>query len=321
MAMDNSILSNLTMKQLQIFLAAAKHNNITKAAQELYMTQATISRNIETLESIIGLRLFTRTNRGVQLTEEGKQLLIEWQWAIGLFETSIKNAQSSQNAGRPNLLIGDYDSTDNNMYLLPIVKEFEKRNKDVNLKIDKGPPLEIINGVIESKYDAAFISRPYLELFANMDVEITDTLNLPPSLVIAKGNPLFGADDIDPQEVASMPMVAMRQPFVLRWQYVEKVYHECGFEPKEVRFVDNPHVMALELLRRPCVALMDRSYAPIRRDELRYIDLDGCKTRSGFVLVARKRNRQPAILGFIKAARDFSSRQPYAACMAEPKQE
>ena len=307
--MDYKILSHLNIKQFIIFITVAKHNNITKAAEELFMTQATVSRNIDALENITELKLFSRTNRGVQLTEAGELLLTEWQWAIGLLDSSIKNAQLSQNDKDLKLIIGDFNSTDSEIYLLPIIRDFEKKEKDVFIQIEKAYPVEIVNGVIEGKYDAAFVSRPYLSFFEKLDFEIIDIMSIKPCLVISSGNPLFNKDSIDPREAASYPMVAMKQPFIFRWFFVEKVYSECGFELKDVRFVDNPHIMALELQRHPCVALMDKGYAPISKNKLRYIDLNECKTESGFVLVVRRINRTPAVYSFINAARDFAARQ------------
>ena len=307
--MDYSILSNLSIKQFQIFLTTAKYNNITKAAEELYLTQATVSRNIEALENITELKLFSRTNRGVQLTEAGKLLLTEWKWAIGLLDSSIKNAQLSQSSKFSTLTVGDFNSTDNEVYLLPIIRNFEKHDTSVSLQIEKAYPVEIVNGVIEGKYDAAFVSRPYLSLFEKLDFEVIDIMRMQPCLVLSSGNPLFKNKNIDPHEAATYPLIAMKQPFILRWSFVEKVFLECGFKQNEVRFVDNPHIMALELQRHPCVALMDRGYAPIGRYNLRYVDINESKTESGFVLVIRSVDRTSALNSLIKAAKDFADSQ------------
>ncbi len=64
------------LSQYRIFYAVAKAGNISKAAKELYISQPAISKSITRLEESLGVTLFTRSSRGVQLTEEG-QILFE----------------------------------------------------------------------------------------------------------------------------------------------------------------------------------------------------------------------------------------------------
>ena len=54
------------------FEAAARHQSFTKAAEELALTQSAICRQIANLEDFLGVKLFRRTRRGVQLTEAGR---------------------------------------------------------------------------------------------------------------------------------------------------------------------------------------------------------------------------------------------------------
>ena len=65
------------LSQYKIFYEVAKAGNISKAAKELYISQPAISKAISKLEDSIGIPLFTRSSRGVQLTAEG-QVLFEY---------------------------------------------------------------------------------------------------------------------------------------------------------------------------------------------------------------------------------------------------
>ena len=55
-----------------MFDATARHLSFTKAAEELFVTQAAVSHQIKSLEDFLGLKLFRRRNRSLLLTEEGK---------------------------------------------------------------------------------------------------------------------------------------------------------------------------------------------------------------------------------------------------------
>lgn len=62
------------LSQYKIFYAVAKAGNISKAAKELFISQPAISKSISKLEENLGVSLFTRNSRGVQLTVEGQVL-------------------------------------------------------------------------------------------------------------------------------------------------------------------------------------------------------------------------------------------------------
>ncbi|GAU75593.1 LysR family transcriptional regulator [Fusibacter sp. 3D3] len=60
----------MNFQQVRIFLKAAKYLNFTKVAKEFYMTQPNVSRQIRLLEEALGLELFIRNNKEIQITPE-----------------------------------------------------------------------------------------------------------------------------------------------------------------------------------------------------------------------------------------------------------
>lgn len=66
---------NLTIRQLRAFLAVHQEGSFTKAAESLYLTQSALSSIIKGLESNLGLRLFDRTTRQLEISEAGKNIL------------------------------------------------------------------------------------------------------------------------------------------------------------------------------------------------------------------------------------------------------
>ncbi|CAO97782.1 transcriptional regulator GcvA [Erwinia tasmaniensis] len=65
------------LNALRVFDAAARHLSFTKAAEELYVTQAAVSHQIKSLEDFLGLKLFRRRNRSLLLTEEGQSYYLD----------------------------------------------------------------------------------------------------------------------------------------------------------------------------------------------------------------------------------------------------
>ena len=77
------------LSQYKIFYEVAKAGNISKAAKELYISQPAISKAISKLEDSLGLSLFTRSSRGVQLTSEGEILFEHTKEAFDKIESAI----------------------------------------------------------------------------------------------------------------------------------------------------------------------------------------------------------------------------------------
>ena len=64
----------MELRVLNYFLAIAREENFTKAAQQLHVTQPTLSRQIADLEAELGVKLFVRSNHSIILTEDGMRL-------------------------------------------------------------------------------------------------------------------------------------------------------------------------------------------------------------------------------------------------------
>ncbi|EIU7057142.1 LysR family transcriptional regulator, partial [Vibrio parahaemolyticus] len=65
------------LNSLRVFEAAARHLSFTRAAEELFVTQAAVSHQIKALEEFLSLKLFRRRNRSLLLTEEGQSYFLD----------------------------------------------------------------------------------------------------------------------------------------------------------------------------------------------------------------------------------------------------
>jgi DNA-binding transcriptional LysR family regulator len=95
--MDNPRRPRLSLDLLRGFRVAARHLSFTRAAQELFVTQPAISREIKTLEEQLGQPLFRRVNRALQLTEAGQQLYRAADEALGILDAAIDRLASPGN--------------------------------------------------------------------------------------------------------------------------------------------------------------------------------------------------------------------------------
>ena len=78
------------LNPLRAFEASARHLSFTKAAEELFVTQAAISHQIKTLEEQLNVQLFRRLNRALLLTEEGQLFLTPVREALDILAGAVE---------------------------------------------------------------------------------------------------------------------------------------------------------------------------------------------------------------------------------------
>jgi LysR family transcriptional regulator, glycine cleavage system transcriptional activator len=114
------------------FEAAARHQSFTRAARELNVTQAAVSRQIKTLEDHLGLPVFRRVRRSVQLTGEGKRL--HEAVMAGLDHIAEVVAELQQSDGRPDLTLATTLAF-SSFWLIRRIPDFRARFPGIELRI------------------------------------------------------------------------------------------------------------------------------------------------------------------------------------------
>ena len=126
------------------FYTVAKCGSLTKAAEELYISQPAVSQAIKQLETQLGGTLFNRTHKGMELSETGgKQIFPLVEQALKLFEqVESKYAELKDTAtGVVRICASDTVATH---FLLPYIKKYHELYPDVNLILQNGTSGETI---------------------------------------------------------------------------------------------------------------------------------------------------------------------------------
>lgn len=150
----------MDFKQLESFIAIAKYNSFSKAARELYLTQPTLSNHIQNLESELGILLFDRKGKTIELTSAGKTFKDH---AIEI----IKKRDSA--VFTINDIIGRFDgiielpsSSVPEEFVLPdIISDFSSHFPGIKFKIHHLDSQDVLESIDENKYSMGFIgSKP-----------------------------------------------------------------------------------------------------------------------------------------------------------------
>ncbi|MCH8926145.1 MAG: LysR family transcriptional regulator, partial [Proteobacteria bacterium] len=120
------------LNALRAFEAAARHLSFTKAAEELYVTQAAISHQVKALEAALDLQLFRRLNRRLMLTDAGQLYLPALTEAFDAIDTASARLRADENAGR---LVVSVANSLAAKWLLPRLPRFRDRHPEIEVEI------------------------------------------------------------------------------------------------------------------------------------------------------------------------------------------
>ncbi|WP_425101936.1 transcriptional regulator GcvA [Tropicibacter sp. S64] len=124
------------LNPLKAFEAAARHNSLTLAAEELNVSQVAVSRQVRVLEDYMGVTLFRRLNRGIELTREGILLFK----GVGQAFQDIEDAtRTVSRRGQRNILAIQSYVTFSRGWLMPRLGDFHKAHPRIEVRLSSSP--------------------------------------------------------------------------------------------------------------------------------------------------------------------------------------
>ena len=149
----------MEFRSLQYFLMVAREENITKAANLLHLTQPTLSRSIMQLEEELGVKLFTRSNHNIILTQDGMLLKRRAQELVSLAEKTKQDFQRGdvQLTGEISIGSGEFRST---RYLSKMIASFREKHPLVRYQIYSGNSENIKERIERGILDFGLMMEP-----------------------------------------------------------------------------------------------------------------------------------------------------------------
>ncbi len=153
---------NINLELYKIFYVVAKNKHMTKASEELYISQPAISQAIKKLENQIGGTLFLRSNKGMELTEEGKMLYEYIKSALELIDNAENEFTSFKDLSKGEIKIG-CSTTLTKLVLLDALKNFHTDYPNINIIIENNLTSILINELKLGKLDFVIFNESDIE--------------------------------------------------------------------------------------------------------------------------------------------------------------
>jgi len=198
-------LKNVTLRQLKIFEAVARHLSFSRAAEELHLTQPAVSMQVQALEELAGLPLTEQAGKKVRLTAAGEELarqarrIAEQLREAGEALAALKGVE----AGR--LKIGVVSTA---KYFAPsLLAEFRRRHPRVELQLTVKNRGTVVRHLAENDIDLAIMGTPPSEFETVAKIFAEHPL----VFIAAPSHPLADKRRIDPQRLAQ-ETILIREP-------------------------------------------------------------------------------------------------------------
>lgn len=163
----------MDIRTLQYFLAIAREESITKAAESLNMTQPPLSRQMKELEDELGKQLFVRGSKKISLTEDGLLLKKRAEEMVSLMDKTISELSSSEEVIAGDILIAAGE-TENISILANIAKSLNSKYPDIRYRLYSGD-----SEFVKDKLDNGLVD--FGLVIGTVDIEKYDYIKLPVS--------------------------------------------------------------------------------------------------------------------------------------------
>lgn len=216
----------MTLLQLEYFYQVAKLQHFRRASKKLNISQPSLTKSIQMLESELGLELFSRKGRNVELNKYGK-IFLEHAEKI-LNEVSISKKRMTQLGGKGGTVDLAYVFPLSYRYIPKNVRKFLdiEENKNINFNFHQSYTKELIDGIHSDRYDVIFCAYKDNE----PDIEFVPIVRQRLVIITSPDHPLSNCDQINIVELNNYPVIGYDKNSGLG-KVTKNIYESYGINP------------------------------------------------------------------------------------------
>ena len=218
----------MDIQQIQYFLEVVRSGNFSTAAENLYTTQSSVSKNIKSLEKELNIQLFDRSKRQIQLTEAGKLVLKDARSIAQGYENLIHTVSSYQLQKKDTLTIASipvmaqYDITG-------LLTDFQTAHPNITLQIEESETTHVYSRLKDHECDFIFTRKEYLDTSCQSLAFYDDRL----AAVVPVNHPLSKKKQISVSELRNENLLLLNKS-TLHYDKITEICRQKGFEPRVV---------------------------------------------------------------------------------------
>ncbi len=287
-------MKNITLRQIRIFLSISKHLSFSRAAEDIKITVPAISLQIKEMESNLGVLLFDRSNRKIELTAGGEYFLLYARRVVSTLNEANIMMERLRGSQSTTLKIGLVSTA---QFFLPLLlAEFKKELPTIRIRLDVRNRQQLVQLLHDGEIDIAVMGKPPKEI----DTRVEAFAEHPHIFVASSSSSIAKQTQLDPKLLNQLELIS-REPGSGTKAIMENYLTEHGISP-----LVTMEVSSNEAIKQAVAASLGISLVSLHtvRDEIRngkivILDFQGTPIiRTWHVVALNKRSSSQAAEAF-----------------------
>ena len=230
----------MNLNYLRYFRVLAKLEHYTQAAEELSITQPSLSHAMSELEKSLGAYLFEKKGRNIKLTKYGKIYFEYVDKGLSELENGEKKLKELTNISTGTIELG-YIYTLGPSFVPSLIRSFTgvEENKNIKFSFGQGTTNTLIEGLKNEKFDMVFCSH----VENQPDIEFIPIAKEELVLIVSNEHPLAKNDSVDLREVDSYPFIGFSEKSGIR-SLINSLFKKVDITPNIVCEVEEDNAIA-----------------------------------------------------------------------------
>lgn len=287
----------MELRQLKYFAAVAEELHFGRAAKRMNISQPPLSMQIRNLEEELGIRLFNRTSRQVELTAAGEVFLTRVKQILSALDSAVESARQAGHGNIGRLAVG-FIGPAMDVFLPEIIRGFQNRYPKITLTLTESGTRRQIEDLYAGRIQVGFA-----RLYRHEPAGLADLVIRRESYVLAVpcDHPLAGKKKVVLSQLKNEPFIMY--PRSVQPQLYDSMmacFKNSGFTPKIVQEARTKHTTIALVVAGLGVAVVPSSSKCIGRKGVVFLDLDASLPHIEISMLWRQTDKNPVLDRFVK---------------------
>ena len=237
--------STIDIRKLRHMVELARFRNFTRAAESLGLTQSALSRSIIEIETEMGVKLFTRHSKGVNITDIGEVVIRRSEELLDSFDDILSAPARSVRALARHFKVGVLPASYQAMVRIPIA-DFAAKHPEVSIQVLTGQSDELTWQLESGQLDLIIGYGNWLRRWESVFL-VRTVATMHQAILVRKGHPLGLLDTVTDRDVVSYPCILPASMYT-EHQEINEVFSAHKVKPSPVRYNTDDFQMMLSLV-------------------------------------------------------------------------
>lgn len=293
----------MNIQRIRCFLTVAHHLNFTRAAEEQFIAQSTITQQINALEDEWGLKLFERNKRQVKLTPAGESLKNDLPKMLASYHHVLEKAKSIAKKDDSVLRIG-YHGPIQWADLPEILNQFITQYQHIEAEIHICGWGELTSQLLEGSLDVIFTEKSQIEASSGINHQLLFRDYL--CIAMPANHPLAMKRKIKPEELNNENMImTSKRTAPISLARVHKRLEQVKIDMGKVKIVSSYENAMAMVASGLGISPVPRTFKQYESKRMKYVDLDSNEVYIDISLAWLKENHLPSIKHFVESILNY----------------